>query len=195
MASRFYYRRRRLYGISLLVSCFLPGCAEVRYYPLCVFGTDSRFRSDADLELKMRDFVQGVAGTDARASLSPNGRVVAIVTTSDQQEALKRAWPRVGCVGETRYDTEYRQYKNCVELLQQAMSNSGYPPLGKWSDALGRNTLYCGQILGSSATTFPSRYSRSQFWTPDACQKGSLRQLTEGLCASVARDARRSCCR
>jgi hypothetical protein len=93
-------------------------------------------------------FVHSVVGNDAQVAVSPNERLVTVRALPEKQEALSKAWPRIACVGQTRYDVEYKTYKSCVYLVETALKQDGIPPLGAWSDGLDDDTLYCGHVLG-----------------------------------------------
>lgn len=138
--------------IAPLVFFALTGCTEVRFYPLCVFGTDPRVTTDETLHHKVEAFVRAVVGNGSRMEISVNERFVAVAAFEYQQRELSGVWPRVACIGQTRYDVEYDQYKACVALIEQGLKVGGIPPLGNGSDGLDDSAVYCGRFVGSPAT-------------------------------------------
>jgi len=151
----------RVVGLVLL-TC-MCGCAhvpphttasrpqQISYYPFCVFGPDPKIATQEQLHKKLTDFIRGVAGPAAQISISPNERIVAVRTSSFRHRTLAKAWPRIACIGQTRYDVEYEQYKACVFLIGEALRGNGLPSLGAWSDGLRKqDTIYCGQPIGGT---------------------------------------------
>lgn len=136
----------------LIGSACLSGCTSVKYYPLCVFGPDPKIKSRQELFNRTEKFVRTIVGEDAQIEIAPNQRVVVVKTDELHHEELAKVWPTAGCVGQTRYDVEYKQYKSCVYLIEKALSREGVPLPGKWSDALGSSTVYCGQSLGDASS-------------------------------------------
>jgi hypothetical protein len=141
------------YGATLLA---LSGCTQARYYPLCVFGPDPKISTQSKLHEKITSFVKDAIGADAKVSIAPNDRYVVIEALEHQHEALSVGWARVACVGQTRFDVEFRQYKACTYLISAAFKNGGLPPLGDWSDGLRKSdTIYCGQSVGELPAAVP----------------------------------------
>ena len=129
----------------------LAGCAtEQRFYPLCVFGPDPLVSSPAALEASLLQFVQLAGGSYADIAISPNGRVVSVSAPESAQASLAVGWPRAACIGQTRTPAEYAVYRACVEMIEASLANSGVPPLGESSDALGQWPLFCGRRPGRS---------------------------------------------
>jgi hypothetical protein len=122
-----------------------------------VFGPDPKISSQEALYKRIHDFVRVTVGVDARVAIAPNERSVTIEAFTHQHEVLAQAWPRVACIGQTRYDVEYGHYKACVYLIKTALQQDGIPPLGRWSDGLRRkDTIYCGQSVDSTAAAIPA---------------------------------------
>jgi hypothetical protein len=144
-------QRQRKYGRAncpsialLLVLSFLCGCAERRYYPVCVYGAASGLRSTDDLKSRLQNFTSLAAGKKTKMELSPNNRVAVIKASRRGHITLAPAWPRTACIGPSRYESEYKDFKKCVDLLSLTLLNQdGLLPLGDWSDGQGV-TLYCG---------------------------------------------------
>jgi hypothetical protein len=143
--------------LTVVLAVLLSGCSEVRYYPYCVFGPDPKISSQNELHKRIVQFVQGVVGNESRIEISPNDRYVTVEAFQHEHEALSRAWSRVACIGQTRYDVEYGQYKACIYMIDAALQRSGIPPLGKWSDGIRKvDTVYCGQPVDRPSSAVPA---------------------------------------
>ena len=136
---------RLVFAIAL--AFLLAGCTELRQYPLCVFGPDPKVGSNEQLRKRLEKYVRELVGESARLAISVNERIVTIETDDRTHSAIALAWPRAACIGQTRYDAEFRKYKSCVYLLETSMQGNGLPPLGDWSDAVNQDTFYCGTTL------------------------------------------------
>jgi hypothetical protein len=136
-----------IFGIFCVALYCMSGCSVTRFYPLCVFGPDSRIPSDQALHEHVDSFIRSVVGTDGRIAVAPNERFVSVDTFVWTHRTLRKVWPRAACIGQTRYDEEYDNYKACVTLIEVGLRRGGIPPLGQWSDGIGDNTIYCGRNL------------------------------------------------
>lgn len=141
--------RRELSRYALLAAVILvSGCAHTRVYPLCVYGRPPSVQTVDELRKNVRSFIVVTAGEGTSVDIGPNDRVVAVKTFKRGHERLLHVWSRAACIGPTRDELEYKDYKQCVELIDAALKKNGIPPLGEWSDGLGDATLYCGQSVG-----------------------------------------------
>lgn len=126
----------------------LNACASTRFYPVCNYSGESGIQSAT--RQSVLNFVRATAAADTFVVFSPNDRFVVVKATWDQHSKLSLVWPRVGCLGDARYDVEYLKYRGCVYMLQQALENGGIPPLGELSDSLDQSTFYCGRPLSAA---------------------------------------------
>lgn len=132
---------------AIALTLLYAGCTKLRHYPLCVFGPDPKVGSNAQLRKKLEKYVRELVGENARVAISVNERIITIETDDRTHSVIALAWPRAACIGQTRYDAEFRNYKSCVYLLETAMQGNGLAPLGDWSDAINQDTFYCGTTL------------------------------------------------
>jgi hypothetical protein len=143
------HERVRYEGVVaiLIVLSFLCGCAERRYYPVCVYGSLPGIRSTDDLKSRLQSFVKVAAGKKAKMELAPSNRLVVIKASRQAHSRLASAWPRTACIGPGRDEEEYQYYKECVDLLSLTLQkHDGLLPLGDWSDGQGV-TLYCAKTI------------------------------------------------
>ncbi|QDM21161.1 hypothetical protein FIU28_08560 [Tardiphaga sp. vice154] len=112
--------------------------------------------SQAELHAKIIAFVKKTIGEEAKVAIGPNDRFVTIEALHDQHEALSSGWSRVACIGQTRFDVEYRQYRSCTYLISAAFRDGGIPPLGDWSDGIRKSdTVFCGQKVDGTSRSMP----------------------------------------
>ncbi len=123
------------------------------YYPICSYGALPSLRTKEALQSRLKELVSVTAGREAQVALSPNGRVAVVSAVRAGHKALIPVWARAACIGPTQDEEQYRFYKKCVELLTDSLEkHNGLSPLGKFSDALGDKTLYCGYDPGEAKT-------------------------------------------
>ena len=134
--------------LVLALAVSVSGCAATKVYPICHYngegGTIAAKRDD------IVKFIGAVAGADSAVAFAPNERLVAVRTTDSGHVALSKVWPRVGCLGQSRYDVEYKKYLGCVYMIEQAIKDNGLPAKGKSSDSVTDDAaFYCGLPLAA----------------------------------------------
>ena len=131
--------------ISVATAFLVSGCATTNFYPLCVYGPAAGLESQDQLRREINEFVAVTTAGYAKTAISSNQRIVAVETESWRHQKLRLVWPRMACIGPSRYDKEYKDYRQCVSMVEDALSHGGLPTLGVTSDGLGGDTLFCGQ--------------------------------------------------
>lgn len=133
----------KFFGFFTLCFSFL-GCASTKIYPVCYYDSNETQANREDIS----KFVTSVAGDSALISFSPNDRYISVETFDSKHQTLAQVWPRVGCIGQTRYDVEYLKYAACIYMIQDAIQNGGLTKIGKVSDSiLDTANFYCGLPL------------------------------------------------
>ena len=138
-------RFRHVWLLALFGS--LSGCLSTRIYPICYYdGGDSVKASRDDIS----KFVVGVTGSRSSIAFSPNERFIVLEALESKHQALTEVWPRVGCIGKSRYDVEYLRCAGCVYMIQDAIRGGGVPRIGTVSDSIQDSSIfYCGMPLAS----------------------------------------------
>lgn len=138
-----------LQGASSQCNCGQPPPAKpitayIRAYPICFF---ERRPGPSDLDAyrsKIRAFIVPYFGKSVVAEFSPNDRFFTVRGRDSGHNALRRVWPRVGCVGQYISHSQYVDYHRCVTYLSAVLKNWDYLLLGADSeggDVAGQ--LYC----------------------------------------------------
>lgn len=116
-----------------------------RSYPVCFFD---RRPSDAELR-KFRDsaaeFVAPyMPGEQFTLGFTYDTRWMSLEGRQRGHTALKRVWPRIGCVGRYISQGQYVSYQRCVDYLSAFLEQTRYEFMGGQSDGDGiSGQLFC----------------------------------------------------
>lgn len=116
-----------------------------RSYPICFFNERLPETEFEETRESIRDFVrpympQGILDVGFTSDL----RWVSIKGMQKGHSALKKVWPRVGCIGSYISSSEYVSYRRCVVYLREFLDQSKYEFMGKKNDGDDiSGQLYC----------------------------------------------------
>jgi hypothetical protein len=121
----------------------------VQPYPICYYSKKPSPEERAQLIKRWQSDIEAYLGRDAALALSPDERWLFARGLAGDHAALRKIWPRLGCVGYYQSALSYPYYSHCIELLQKMLDTRNYLLRGKESDFLNGFYGYCN---GSGST-------------------------------------------
>lgn len=117
-----------------------------RSYPICFFNQSLSDKEVERLKNSLREFVDPYMPNGImELGLSFDARWLSVKGMQRGHSALKKVWPRVGCVGSYSSGSQYVAYRRCVQYLRSFLDQSSYEFMGRESDGDGiSGQLYCG---------------------------------------------------
>ena len=116
----------------------LSGCAslQTRLYPVCFYNvappvTAIEGKYVPELLGVMR--MQATHDTAVRARATADARWVVARTTTAENEALARLWPRVSCIGSAKSGTAVKEEKDCVKYVNNFILQQNYLEFGEYT--------------------------------------------------------------
>jgi hypothetical protein len=127
---------------SLLLWCLLFGRgAKPHLYPICFYreAPQQRVFDEHYAPRLLAVFNSTIKDSGkARATITPDGRWIVASVTKGQNSKLAKVWPRVGCIGDAVNSNTIKSQKDCVEYIQQFVSDrKNYFKFGNARDAGG----------------------------------------------------------
>lgn len=106
-----------------------------RSYPICFFNDRPTESEIAVIRTSIVDFVRPyMPGENFTFGFTWDSRWMSLEGFQRGHTALKRAWPRVGCVGKYVSQDEYILYRRCVDYLRAFLDQPLYEFGGEVSD-------------------------------------------------------------
>lgn len=137
----------RLVAVTCLASVLVSSCATTKYYPICIYGRTPFIKTYGELHRSLGSFISASTSESATFEFSPNDRLVVVKAMAGQHKRLAAAWPRVACLGPGGIDDDYKDYRQCIDLVEKAVASNGLTPLGENSDGIGDSIIFCGTEL------------------------------------------------
>ncbi len=125
---------RLLILFTVLFTFFLHGCATMPY-PICYFNeSPSEEKAQYD-RTKLEKVLRLYASEHGNIAFTSDGRWVAVRTTLNNHHEIKKIWPRFGCIGRHRAESEEKYYRRCIGYIRKLLTTKKYditpfPPSG-----------------------------------------------------------------